>query len=289
MNTKASIIKSSKTIAKLIFPIYVAVDILHYSGALTYLGKLFSPLTTFLGLPSEAALALAGGGFFNLYTGIALAAPLGLTSHQWTVVAVFLGLFHSIIIEAAVLKKLQIPVWMTFTIRLSAAIFCAWITSRMGTTSEIIQVKTVELAQYSGFGDMLLHSVMNAFKITAKVMILIALIIYAFDSIKKSKYFGKKLGEHSWFFNLIVGLLLGVTYGAGLLLNEGASKCRNNLPTAFFLLLCHGIIEETVLFTMFGASALPVILSRLGMALVMSSLCIVFTQKRASALQEKVV
>lgn len=279
MNTKASIIKSSKTIARLIFPIYVLVDVLHYAGILSYLGKMFSPLTTLLGLPSEAALALAGGGFFNLYTGIALASPLGLTSHQWTVVAVFLGLFHSIIIEAAVLKKLQIPVWMTFTIRLGAAILCAWLTARFGGSSDIMQIKATELAQYADFSDMLLHSVINAFKITIKVIILIALIIFAFDTIKKSKYFGSKLGEHSWFFNLIVGLLLGVTYGAGLLLNEGAAKCRNNLPTAFFLLLCHGIIEETLLFTMFGADSLPIILSRLTMALIMSSLCLLTIQK----------
>ena len=288
MKTKESILKSAGTIARLIFPIYIAVDVLHYAGVLSYLGKLFTPLTTLLGLPSEAALALAGGGFFNLYTGIALAAPLGLSGHQWTVVAVFLGLFHSIIIEAAVLKKLQIPVWMTFTIRLGAAILCAWITAQLGGTSEIIQAKSAEIAGYGDFTDMLYHSLINAIQITVKVIVLIAVIIWAFDTIKTSKYFGKKLGEHSWFFNLIVGLLLGVTYGAGLLLNEGASKCRNNLPTAFFLLLCHGIIEETLLFTMFGASSVPVILSRLSMALVMSSLCLFITNNRLT-IKEKLV
>lgn len=284
MKTLQSIKKSCWTIFKLIFPIYILVDILHYLGVLKIVASIFSPISTLIGLPEEAALALAGGGLFNLYTGIALASPLALTSHQWTIVAVFLGLFHSIVIEAAVLKKLQIPVWMTVTIRFSTAIVCSYLVAHMGVSyGHQAAQEVVALKQFFTFQEMLIHSVTNALLITLKIMALIALIIWAFDVIKGSRFFGRSVAAHSWFFNVLVGLLLGVTYGAGLLLNEEASTVRSNLPTAFFLLLCHGIIEETLLFTMFGASALPVIVSRFATGVILSSIVFFYLKRKATS------
>jgi hypothetical protein len=94
-----SAVRSAWLIVKLIVPIYILADILLYFDLLGHITFIFAPVTSYLGLPSEAAMAIAGGVLINLYAGIAFAAPLGLTPYQWTILAVFLGVCHSMVVE----------------------------------------------------------------------------------------------------------------------------------------------------------------------------------------------
>ena len=100
--------RSSWIILKLVVPIYILADVLFYYDILHYITFLFSPVVSLLGLPSEAALAIVSGLFLNLYAAIAFAAPIGLTPHQWTILAVFLGIAHALLVETEIMKKLDI-------------------------------------------------------------------------------------------------------------------------------------------------------------------------------------
>jgi hypothetical protein len=57
------------------------------------------------GLPGEAALALIAGCLANLYAAIAVLTPLNLTSREVTIVALILGIAHSLPIETPITKK----------------------------------------------------------------------------------------------------------------------------------------------------------------------------------------
>ncbi len=97
--------KSSIVILKLVVPIYILADILFYYNLLEYITFIFEPITSFLNLPTETALAIVSGIFLNLYAAIAFAAPLGLSPKEWTILAVFLGICHALIVETAVMKN----------------------------------------------------------------------------------------------------------------------------------------------------------------------------------------
>ena len=104
---KSSIV-SGLLILKYVVPFYLVADGLQYFDLLRHLGFFFAPFTSLLDLPPEAAVALAGGVLINIYAGIAFAAPLGLSPYQWTILAVFLGVCHSMIVESAIMAKLGI-------------------------------------------------------------------------------------------------------------------------------------------------------------------------------------
>ena len=112
--TLNSSLRSSILILKLIVPLYILADILLYLGWLDYISFIFEPITTVLNLPSETALTLAAGLLINLYAAIAFAAPLGLTPYEWTILGVFLGICHSMLVESAIMKKLGISYKYSF-------------------------------------------------------------------------------------------------------------------------------------------------------------------------------
>lgn len=87
------------------------------------------------------------------------------------------------------------------------------------------------------------------------------------DFIKKSKQNVSKS------FSILVGVFLGITYGAGILIEEVKS---NNISKkdifyiATFLSICHAIIEDTLLFVIFGANFTMVIAIRTIGAIVLA-------------------
>ena len=111
MNFKLTMQRSYKSawiILKLVIPIYILADILYFYNTLSYVAFLVEPFTSMIGLPAEASLAIISGMFLNLYAAVAFAAPLDLTPHQWSILAVFLGVCHSLVVESVIMKKIGI-------------------------------------------------------------------------------------------------------------------------------------------------------------------------------------
>ena len=94
-------------LVKIIIPVYILMIILQHTGAISYLATIFSPLMTFVGLPGEAVMALLTGYLLNLYGAIAVIVSLDLASREITILAIMLGLSHSLLIEGAVMKKMK--------------------------------------------------------------------------------------------------------------------------------------------------------------------------------------
>ena len=79
---------------------------------------------------------------------------------------------------------------------------------------------------------------------------------------------------------LLSGVLLGITYGAGILLKEKNNISKESLTfIGSFLLLAHSLIEDPLLFVIFGADIKTLIIIRIVLALV-ASLLIVFIVKK---------
>ena len=70
---------------------------------------------------------------------------------------------------------------------------------------------------------------------------------------------------------LFVGIIFGIAYGGGVLLeekNSGALNKRDALLIGVFLSLCHALIEDTLLFAAIGADLLIILFARVGFAVV---------------------
>ncbi len=268
---------SAILILKLVIPFYILADILLYFDLLRPVSILFSPVTSILQLPVETAMAICAGVFLNIYAAVAFAAPLGLSSYEWTILGVFLGVCHSLPVENSIMKKLGISFLYSTTLRISMAflttlpLFFLPATFFTGEGSG----KEIQLASYSSIPDMLLHSLANAAILSAKIIILITLVIFLMDAIKRTKFITNYGQRVQTSFSLLTGQLLGITYGAGILFKEAESgnlKKKDIFFIGTFLMICHSLLEDPLIFVLFGANYWVIVISRLAMACLVTML-----------------
>lgn len=261
---------SSWMIAKLVIPFTIASDLLQYFGLIESISFVFEPFTSSLGLPAGVALSFASVIFFNLYAGIAVASTLGLSAYEWTIVGTFMAICHSLPLEVAVLKKVGMNIHIHWISRFILGYVGAFISMHMISTDlYLIQNEIIEQEQIKEFMPYVFNSIYNSLILASKVILLVVSLIFFFEYLKTLKWFKVFLDTHSYASSLSVGGLLGVTYGAGILLQEIKQvKPQEKILLLVFLMLAHGLIEETLIFAFFGADVLSIFLIRVSIALI---------------------
>ncbi|MDA0117515.1 hypothetical protein [Vibrio sp. T11.5] len=260
----------SLVIAKLVIPFSILSEILQFYGVTEYTSFIFEPITQLLNLRQEVAIAFAASFFLNIYAGIAVAAGLSLTPYEWTIVGTFIAICHSIPLESAVLKKVGFPINVHWISRLLLGIVGAWFASIITpeTLSSGVFHQEIKSVQYNGFIDLLKNAGINAAILCIKICVLVSALICMFELIKKSKTYNAYLKKHTYMSSLFVGGLLGVTYGAGILLKDiNSVKNEHKVYLLTFLMLAHGLIEETLIFLMFGSDVTVILAIRMFIAL----------------------
>lgn len=143
----------------------------------------------------------------------------------------------------------------------------------------------------------LLNSVLNAFYLCVKLMLIIVtlMIFYEFYENSSVYEFTKKAMRKP--FSLIgvtpgssitmfVGLVLGIAYGAGILIknaSKGDMSPKELVITSLFLSVCHAVIEDTLLFVAVGANGFVI----LGTRLIFALFLVVFINKFYRSLTKK--
>ena len=278
MNYKQTLktaLSSAWIILKLVIPIYIIADILYFYNTLSYISFLIEPFTSILGLPPETSLAIISGIFLNLYAAVAFAAPLDLTPHQWSILAVFLGICHSLVVESVIMKKIGISNLYSYSLRFFVGLFVAFLVSIMPSSwfEATLSSGVFEKTTYDTFSSLIIGSFYSAISLSIKIIALIIVLIFIMDFIKTRDFIKKSEKNVSKGFSLVVGIFLGITYGAGILIKEAQSGTISKEDLFYigtFLMICHAIIEDTLLFVIFGADFTMVIAVRTIAAIVIS-------------------
>ena len=275
-NSFNSSLKTSIIILKLVVPIFILADILFYYNVFEHIAFLVEPFTNIIGLPPETSLALLSGMFLNVYGAIAFAAPLDLSVHQWTILAVFIGINHALVVEGVIIKKLGISNLYSYSLRIISAFIVGYITAIMPSSwfsASDILVSAYEAKVYDGFLHLLQSSFINASILSVKVIVLITILIFIMDYIKSMKFIKQSQKNVSKGFSLGVGYILGITYGAGILINEAKSGSMNKADIFYvstFLMVAHAIVEDTLLFVIFGADFTMAVIIRTIAAIIIA-------------------
>lgn len=278
-------LQSTWIILKLIIPIYILADVLFYYNALFYVSFLVEPITTIIGLPAEASLSIISGMFLNVYASIAFAAPLDLSIHQWSILAVFIGICHSLVVEGIIMKKIGLSNTYSYSLRIIAGFIVAYLTYLMPSEyfSSTIIDNSFEKQTYSSIYSLLYDSSLNAIILSFKIIILITVLIFIMDFIKTRKFISESKKNVSKGFSLSVGVFLGITYGAGILINEVENKRISKEDIFYigtFLMICHAIIEDTLLFVIFGADFTMVVVIRTLAAIIIAYFLLLLYRRR---------
>ena len=266
-----SSLASALLILKLVIPFYILADILLFYDLLRPISNLFLPVTAILQLPADTAMAITTGIFLNLYAAVAFAAPLGLTPYEWTILGVFLGVCHSLPVENSIMKKLGLGFFYSTFLRLTMAFLTTFPLFLLPGSwySGAESGKAIALTEYATLKELLLHSTLNAAILAVKIIALISIIIFFMDMLKQTRFIARYNQRVQTSFSLLTGQLLGITYGAGILLkeaNSGNLKKKDLFFIGTFLMICHSLLEDPLLFVLFGANYWIIILSRLIMA-----------------------
>jgi hypothetical protein len=281
-----SALKSAWLVLKLIIPLFIFADILLYFNVLPTISFIFEPITDILGLPKEAALGIAAGLLFNLYAALAFLAPLGLSPYEWTILATFLGVAHSLIVENAIMKKLGIAHWYSWILRLGIGFISVLPLTFIPQSYFVANTSSNEIVErvvYKDFFNMIMSSLSNASILAIKVILLVIIIIFFMDYIKSTKLMQKYQKNTNSIFSIITGLILGITYGAGILINEAKKGSLTKIDIfyiATFLMICHSIIEDTFLFVIFGANGWLVVSIRLIFAFTFATILTIIYKRK---------
>jgi len=299
-------LKTTWTLSKIIFPITLLVVILQYTPILPWIIDIISPFMGLLGLRGEAAIPLVLGNALNLYAGIAGILSLELTVKEVFILATMLSFSHNIFIETGVALRVGVKLWVVLVVRFGLAILSAMIINLVWQGGgEIAKYGAIASTQKipDGWGEIILLGLQKAtFGVLQLALIVIPLMIII-QVLKERNYlqkfsekiapFTKVIGiQPNASLTLVAGLTIGLAYGAGVMIQavqeDGVSK-KDATLAFIFLVACHAIVEDTLIFLPLGVPILPLFLVRLVTAFVLTIIVAYIWRKAEQRKQEEVV
>lgn len=95
------------SLLRVMIPVYIVIAVLKELNIVDWLSVFFAPYMKFFGLPGEAALVIVSGWTINLYAAVAALAGLSFTARQVTILAVMMGITHSLVMETAIITRMK--------------------------------------------------------------------------------------------------------------------------------------------------------------------------------------
>ncbi|MFP3358627.1 nucleoside recognition domain-containing protein [Planococcus citreus] len=280
-------LKTTWSLGKIIFPITLLVTMLQFTPVLPFIIDLIAPVMGIFGLSGEAAVPLVLGNALNLYAGIAGILSLELTVKEVFILAVMLSFSHNIFIETGVALKVGVRLWVVLVVRFGlAALSGILINLFWSGGGEIAQygfAPEVAAAPETWLGIFLLGLEKASFGVLQLAMIVIPLMLMI--QLLKDRHYLQKISnmmgpltkligvEKNASLTLASGLIFGLAMGAGVMIQavqeDGVS--RKDATLAFiFLVACHAIVEDTLIFIPLGIPIWPLLLIRVITALALT-------------------
>lgn len=303
-------LQTTWTLGKVIFPITLIITILQFTPVLPWIIDLLAPVMGLIGLSGEAAVPLVLGNTLTLYAGIAAIISFDFTVKEVFIMAIMLSFSHNLFVESAVATKVGVKWWIIISVRLGLAISSAVIINLLWKGgSEMAQygfVSPVSDTAYDTWGAIALNGVETAaLAIVQLALIVIPLMVimqfmreYGWLTAMSNRLapFMKILGiNKNASMTMVAGLTIGLAYGAGLMLQavkeDGVSR-KDMTLALIFLVSCHAVVEDTLIFIPLGIPVWPLLVIRLTTAILLT-MVIAFiwnrkdSKKRKEALNEQ--
>ncbi|UYY98769.1 nucleoside recognition domain-containing protein [Peribacillus frigoritolerans] len=291
------------SLGKVIFPVTLIVTVLQYTPVLPFIINLIAPLMNLIGLPGDAAIPLVLGNFLNLYAAIAGILTLDLTVKEVFIIAMMLSFSHNLLIESGVAMKTGVKLWVILTVRIGLALLSAVVINLVWQGgSEMAQGTAIgeAAAEINGTGAILLHGVIQALSGIGQLAVIVIPLMVAVQIMKDLKWleaFSKSLAPFMKVLGMkpnasmpfVTGLTLGLAYGAGVMIQAAKEDnvSKKDMTIAFiFLVACHAVVEDTLIFIPLGIPVLPLLLIRLLTAIVLT-MVVAYIWNRTDRVQRK--
>ena len=281
-------LQTTWTLGKVIFPITLIITILSYTPVIGWLANFLAPAMALFGLSGEAAIPLVLGNVLNLYAAIGAILTMDLTVKEVFILAVMLSFSHNLFVESMVAAKVGIRISVVLFVRIGLALVSAWLIHIFWQggqeTASYGFVPKAGAQEVSGWLAIVWKGIESA-TIGIGQLALIVIPLMIFIQIMKEllwlrvfskwmKPLTKLLGIHeNTSTTLASGLVFGLAYGAGVMIQaakeDGVSK-KDLYLVFIFLVACHAVIEDTLLFIPLGIPIWPLLLIRVIVAIMLT-------------------
>jgi len=280
---QAQVVEASKVsfvLFRIMVPVIIVVKVLDELGLVSFIAAAFTPVMRLVGLPGEMGLVWATAVITNMYGGIVvfatIAPDLHLTTAQITVMACMILVAHSMPVETTIARKAGIRMRFMVPFRLISALMLGIILHQIYRIGGFLQGPGELLWEASpsdgSLGEWALSQLRNLGMIFMIVLLLI-ILMKIFDKVGLTRLLSRALrpvlssmgiGESATAITM-VGMILGISYGGGLIIRDVTSGKMSSRDVFFSLSLMglsHAIVEDSLLMMSLGASITGVLLAR---------------------------
>lgn len=280
-------VRTSLTLFKIMIPIIILVKIMKELDWIQYVAAPLAPLMELLNLPAQTGLVFATGIVVNLYSAIivyiSLIPEMGvLTVAQATVLGVMMLVAHSLPVELKIAQVCGISFWGQAVLRMVGAVVFGAILSVLFSQFQMLQEPSVipyipqvedPSLQAWALGEakgllwvfLIILTLMTVVKVLDYLKVT-ALFAFVLSPVLRLMGIGKAAASIT-----IAGLTLGISFGAGLIIPEARSgrlPHKDLFASLSLMGLCHGLIEDTLLMALIGASTIGTFWMRLVLSIL---------------------
>lgn len=273
-------------LVKLTIPVAIATQFLIEIGAVEAMAPALSPVMNLFGLPPELAIAWITGLLVGIWGAVVVLFTLvpiaEFSVADMTVFSALLLFAHAIPIEQRIIQKVGPTLIITTLIRLIGAVLYAVILHQIfeitSSFSQPIQPAWIPKSVGTGWVKFFYGTAETMFW----MLIILVSLAWTLELLKRSGIMNyinnfiaplfKLAGIRGEANSLVaVGLLLGISYGGGLLIQEAKT---GNIPPRQIYLSCifmgfaHSIIEDTIIALALGADFTSVFIGRIIFAII---------------------
>lgn len=277
---------------KIMIPIIIGVKILQEAGLIFWLAKPLTPIMHLVGLPGEMGLVWATAMINSIYGSMivfmSLAHEQTLTVAQVTVLSTMILIAHALPIELQIVRKAGPRLRFQALLRVGGAFIVGWVLHQVYTWGGWLQEKNIILWEAQPENTTLLPWVLSQLQNLVMIFIII-LILTAIMRILTAMGLTnfcvrllapllRRLGVGPEAGTLtIVGMIMGLSYGGGMIMHEAQSGqiADKDIFSALSLMsLSHSIFEDTLLMTVLGAHMSGIFWARISFTLVVVALLV---------------
>ncbi|TCU37904.1 nucleoside recognition domain-containing protein [Rhizobium azibense] len=277
-------------LVRITIPIAIVTELLSRVGAIKAVAPTFAPVMNLVGLPAELGLAWLTGMLVGIWGAVPLIFTLvpasSLSVADITVFSALILFAHGLPIEQKIIQKAGPGMIATTLLRILGGLLYAFLLHHVLTATNWLSAPAKPAWIPMGVTPDWAEYFLGLAETMMWMLVILVVLSWSLQILKASGLLDLMMKALSPVLRLAgirgeaehltaVGLFLGISYGAGLLIREaqsGAISPRQIFLSCVFMGFAHSVIEDTLIVIALGADVHGVLTGRIAFAITATAM-----------------